>query len=525
MMIARPFDGCLPNCILKGVCVTTRFPDGELDAAVELGAIDEHSVRVWVRFVGHAQITARLETPGRAAVDSVMPLSEATDWTAGSVVSLPASAPNAPFTLTVGSIQRSGRFAPRPGNPSALTFGFGSCNMPFRLTDEGQIVVRDTDAAIYPAMQSDLERAGGQLLVLAGDQIYADELAPVSVREVLSDDEGESARRRYRENYLGFFNQSGFRQLRATFPTLCIWDDHDIYDNWGSTAEKTPSDLTLFAAACQAYATYQHPRNPGGERTEPPFYWSQQWGDIAIVALDLRGARDYDSGTMIGTEQWAWLQSWLESEAAQQTSTLFVVSSVPVAHTARWFTRAFDFIPKYFAESIRDRWNSTGFIESRDRLLDALFSWQTARPERQVIILSGDVHCASAFTIRRRGQPGVVRQVTSSAMTTPLNLKQMTFNRIVVHGHNLLEQVYCYQRHFLSLTNNYGGVRLEPLPDGGHRIIIAIRSWNPRKQRLRTTGRLVFEPETQAGIANGAPRRGSSRMKGRLKNQIAGMNQ
>jgi phosphodiesterase/alkaline phosphatase D-like protein len=494
-MIARPNDGSLPNCIPQGACVTTHFPDGELDGAVELGAIDERSVRVWVRFAGHSDVTARLETREQAAVTSVIPLSESRDWTAGAAVSLPESAPNAPFTLTVGSIQRNGRFAPMVGEPSALTFGFGSCNMPFALTDDGRIVVREADAAIYPAMRADLERAGARLLVLAGDQIYADEFAPVSVRETPNDDGGDSALMRYRRNYLGYFNQTGFRQLRESFPTLCIWDDHDIYDNWGSTAEKTPQDFRLFAAASDAYATYQHPRNPSGERSGPPFFWSQQWGDIAIIALDLRGARDYDSGTMIGAEQWAWLQSWLSGEAAQQTSTLFVVSSVPVAHTARWFTRTFDFMPKRFAEPIRDRWNSSGFIDSRNELLDALFSWQVAQPERQVIILSGDVHCASAFTLRLRDSPGVVRQVTSSAMTTPLNLKQMVFNRTVVHGHNLFDRQYRYERHFLSLTNNYGGVRLEPLPAGGHRIIIAIRSWNPRKQRLRTTGRLQFQPQ------------------------------
>jgi phosphodiesterase/alkaline phosphatase D-like protein len=372
--------------------------------------------------------------------------------------------------------------------------------MPYAEGDDGQVIIREADAAIYPAIRDDLLRAGGQFMLLAGDQIYSDELKPISVRRALSSfgpDGPPDAELldRYRRTYRGFFNQTGIRALRETFPTLCIWDDHDIFDNWGSTAEKSPTDHHLFAAACRAYSEYQHARNPDGDNDTPPFYWIQRWGDIAIVALDLRGARDYESGTMAGVEQWEWLHDWLTSQEASNIATMFVMSSVPVTHTARWFARSFDYVPKRFAESIRDRWCSTGFIDSRNRLLDALFAWEAAGQHRQAFFLSGDVHSASAFTIRERNGPGVIHQITSSAMTTPFSIKQIIFNRTVVHGTNLLERDYRFKRHFLSITHNYGGIRVEPLPDGGHRVIVAIRSWNPRRRRLRTTGRLVLTPE------------------------------
>lgn len=474
--------------------MTSIFPDGELIQTVELGAIDDRSVRVWVRFADRMSVVASLESPGRVAVSQEIALSPWSDWTGAIVLALAEPAPGAPFSIAVGERRLAGHFAPEPGTATALTFGFGSCHMPYAEADGGEIVVRDADAAIYPAIRSDLLRAGGQLLLLTGDQMYADGLEPFSVRDALHDDD-RAVLARYRRNYRGFFNQPGIRALRETFPTLCIWDDHEIYDNWGSTATKTPSDLRLFAAASHAYFEYQHTRNPGGDGAEPPFNWLHHWGDIAVLALDLRGARDYASGTMLGNRQWEWLQSWLTDDDASQVSTLFVVSSVPVTHTARWFTRGFDLVPERFSESIRDRWASTGFIASRDLLLDSLFAWQTDIPNRQVIILSGDVHCASAFTIRQRHGLGVIHQVTSSALTTPLVLEQILFNRTVVHGTNLLERRYRFKRHFLSLTHNYGGIRVEPLPDGGHQIIIAIRSWDARRQRLRTTGRLAVRPE------------------------------
>ncbi|MGH9174165.1 MAG: alkaline phosphatase D family protein, partial [Vicinamibacterales bacterium] len=409
---------------------------------------------------------------------------------------MPEPRPNAPFAVDVGQRHLLGRLAPAPGSSAALTFGFGSCHMPFAQDDAGRISSREADAAIYPAIRADLRRAGAQLFLLVGDQIYADQFKGVSVRDDLPDDLSnppphDDLVARYRRVYRGFFNEPGLRGLRDTFPTLCIWDDHDIFDNWGSTAEKTPTDYALFAAACRAYAEYQDARNPGGRPGKPPFSWIQRWGDIAIVGLDLRGARDYEHGTMLGATEWEWLQNWLESDDAAEVATLFVVSGVPVAHASRWFTRLFDILPARFSASVRDRWTSTGYIASRDLLLDALVGWESRARRRQVIILSGDVHAASAFTIRQRDGDGVIQQVTSSAMTTPLSLKQMFFNRLVVHQPNLLERRYRFERHFLSLTHNYCGVLLEPLPDGGHRVIIAVRAWDSKHRRLHTVGRLV----------------------------------
>lgn len=479
----------------------TGFPDGELDHAVEVGAVDDRSVRVWVRFSNHASVFARLETPGQPPVVEVITLSAASDWTAGRAITLPAPAPSARFTLTVSDITREGHFAPTRGTPGALTFGFGSCHMPFAEDEDGQIVVRKADAAIYPAIRADLKRAGGQLLLLSGDQIYADGLRTFSVRADLpgiadQPPPVEELLTRYRQVYRGFFNEAGFRELRETFPFVGTWDDHEIFDNWGSTAEKTPTDLQLFAAASRAYAEYQYSRTAWGDRSGPPFHWIQHWGDIAILGLDVRSERDYETGTLAGAHQWERLQEWLTGDESRDVATLFVVSSVPVAHTARWFTRIFDFMPTGFSEPIRDRWSSSGFIDSRDQLLDALFAWETVARNRQVIILSGDVHCASAFTIRQRNGPGVIQQVTSSAMTTQLDLRQTVFNRTVVHGTNLFEGRYRFERRFLSLANNYGGVRVDPLPGGGHRIIVAIRSWDPKRRRLRTTDRMLIQPES-----------------------------
>jgi phosphodiesterase/alkaline phosphatase D-like protein len=475
------------------------FPDGELERAIEVGAVDAWSVRVWLRCPGGDDVSVTLMVDGSAPVMQRVSTSAETDWTGAATLSLPDPAPDMPFRVCVDERELAGRLAPLPGTSAALTFGVGSCHMPFAQRD-GVVRVSEHARAIYPAMRDEMGAADACLLLLLGDQIYADYLDGMSVRDDLTDDADEPppfevTLDTYRRLYRGFFNERGFRALREAFPTLCMWDDHDIFDNWGSTAVKTPLDRQLFAAACRAYGEYQHQRNPGGGIGAPPYGFAHMHGDIGFLVLDVRGVRSAEDGTMIGAQQWDWMLDWLHGDAAATVRTLFVVCSVPVAHVARWFTTATGWLPARFSGSVRDRWLGRAFVASRDAFLNALFDWEEAGERRQVLLLSGDVHCAGAYTIRRAGTHGSIRQLISSAMTTPLSPKQMAFNHVVPLLPNLLEPEYRFKTHFVSTTNNFGIVRVEPHPDGGHQVQFTVRAWQPRTRRLRTAGVLVSAPE------------------------------
>src|SRR5689334_6336188 len=88
------------------------FPDGELQRAVELGAIDDRSVRVWVRQPGTSTLRAELVVEGRDPVAATIELSAEHDWTGVAQISLPEPAPSKPFTVSAAGIRRSGRLAP-----------------------------------------------------------------------------------------------------------------------------------------------------------------------------------------------------------------------------------------------------------------------------------------------------------------------------------------------------------------------------------------------------------------------------
>ncbi|GAA1812954.1 alkaline phosphatase family protein [Planosporangium flavigriseum] len=204
-------------------------------------------------------------------------------------------------------------------------------------------------------------RAGGQAadwpdaLVLLGDQVYADETSP-AVRRWLS---RRRDRRRpdapstqvvsfdeYTRLYLESWTDSDVRWLLSTVPSMMIFDDHEIIDDW-NTSESWRRDQSAqswwaerIAAGLSSYWVYQHLGNlPPDELGTDPVYsavraaedatavlaefgaradsergeyrWSYALdiGRTRIVMLDNRAGRDLEPGkrSMLPDHQWDWL--------------------------------------------------------------------------------------------------------------------------------------------------------------------------------------------------------------------------
>ena len=78
--------------------------------------------------------------------------------------------PNAAFAVRAAGSVRHGRFAPAVGQPTAFTFGFGSCNQPFARRADG-VVASHAGAGIYSAMVGSLRARAARFIMLLGDQI------------------------------------------------------------------------------------------------------------------------------------------------------------------------------------------------------------------------------------------------------------------------------------------------------------------------------------------------------------------
>lgn len=483
----------------------TAFAPGiaPLDEAVELGDVTDRSVRVWLRMPQVGRATVRLEVEGGPSVVQEVWAGPDTDWTAAIELALSDPRPGSAFTVVVGPpLGRTlhGRLAPAAGDPASFSFAFGSCNLAFR--ERRGLVVPAREAGIYDAMAADLERTDTRFALWIGDQVYADGCDALSVDALCAasadgdpvshDERLLDAYRLVTRYYLGV---PGFASLRSRWPSLCMWDDHEILDDWGSHVVDGERDLARLRAASRAYAEYQHSRNPGCDAAaSPPFAWRFAYGDCGFVALDMRGRRDLARGEALGEAQWRDLESWLGGEEAARVATLFVVVVMPVAHAARWFVRAFEHLRLPVASAVRDRWCSSFFTGERDRLLAALRAWRAARPQRQVILLSGDVHAASAFTIRERDGGGAIHQLTSSALASPMGLAPRLLSRLATRGGSLLEPAITIERHLQCFENNFGLVHVRARPGGGHSVRFEVRAFDPRRRALRTAGAVEVDP-------------------------------
>jgi alkaline phosphatase D len=322
-----------------------------------------------------------------------------------------------------------------------------------------------------------------------GDQVYSDAVSELSVREQMSKDPSvtdEALVETYRHLYRGYFNERGFRRLSEEIPAYLMWDDHDIFDGWGSLLDQTAFDRRVYAAAERAFVEYQHLRNPGGELSaRPPFGYSFWRGDVGFHVPDLRGERDFNKQRVMGDEGWARLDEFLAEASERRVPTVFLGVSVPVVHASPTLMRALEGLRMSYGRDVRDRWSVPAFAAERTKLVERLFAWQSAAKNRRVIVLSGDVHVGAAFAVSSRNGQGRFRQWTSSALSTPDGLKHILANQLITRFVRVGERELDVRRLGLATSNNVGFVEVTPRDDGGHDVKLTVHEYDARTGKLR----------------------------------------
>ena len=467
-----------------------EFPDGELESAVWLGDVTDRFVRVWVRRPA-GPVEAGLTVGGEERASLTLEPDAAHDHVAAGVLALEDPRSGQEFEVTVGDERRGGRFAPSPGSRAAFSFAFGSCHQPFTESADGGRVEKQPAAGIYPHLERLAAERRAAFGLWLGDQVYSDAVSEMSVRERMAEDRSvtdDSLLETYRHLYRGYFNESGYRALNDALPAYLMWDDHDIFDGWGSLLDRTPFDERLYQAAEGAYREYQHLRNPTGSLdAEAPYGYSFWYGDVGFHVPDLRGERDFRSERVLGDAGWARLDAFLREASEREVPTIFIGLSVPLVHASPALTTALERLPTGSGRDVRDRWSVPAFAGQRSMLLERLFGWQSGGSHRQVIVLSGDVHVGAAFRVRERGGPGRFRQWTSSALSTPTGLKHVLANRLVTTFVRLGERELHVRRLGLAPSNNVGLVEVEPAEGGGHTIRLSVHQYDAGRDRLAAT--------------------------------------
>lgn len=259
------------------------------------------------------------------------------------------------------------------------------------------------------------------LLLLGGDQIYADsiwtQVPSIERWNRLSTSKRVDAtftaemRRQveafYFDLYCERWSQPEVAAMWASVPTLMTWDDHDIFDGWGSydtDLQGCRAYRGIFEIARDHFCTFQLQSGaaeafPGMLLQQEGLSFGHRIGDVALLFLDTRSERS--RGTILSLRSWDAAFAWLDELVAGKPPPrhLLIVTPVPVLYpTLRVVEWGAGLDPRHerkrLEDDLRDHWTSAGHASERKRLIQRVLAFGAAAACR-VTFLSGDVHVAA----------------------------------------------------------------------------------------------------------------------------------
>lgn len=260
------------------------------------------------------------------------------------------------------------------GRPLQVVFGSCRYSRPDAVAEDGRF---DPDALDTYAKRMVARGAAHwpDLLMLLGDQVYADETSPATRRRIrarrdVTQPPGEQVRdfEEYTWLYEESWTDPDVRWLLATVPSSMIFDDHDIADDWNTSAawrtdmartswwhERIVGGLSsywvyqhignLAPSALAADELYQRVRAQDGDcepmlrefavaaDAEADGQKGAQWsyrrdlGDVRLLVIDSRCGRvlDTERRSMVSEAEFG----WIEEQAAGDYDHLLVGTSLP----------------------------------------------------------------------------------------------------------------------------------------------------------------------------------------------------
>ena len=374
-----------------------------------------------------------------------------------------------------------------PGEP--LRIAFGSCRValphepPWTLPPDQDRRGRGVDAlhALAVRLRDAGEASWPRLLLLLGDQVYADDASPgvqESIRARRDPAQPPGLEVADFEEYARLYQESwgdpAVRWLLANVPTAMVMDDHEVHDDWNTSAawvaamRAQPWWPERIAGALVSYWLYQHLGNLSpdelagdelyarvraaedawpvlrehalrADRDVRAARWSyhRDLGGVRLLVVDSRCSRVLDGGRreMVDDDEWR----WVERQAAGDLDHLLLATSLPFAlppaahHVEAWneavCAGAWGQAAARAGERLRqaiDLEHWAAFGDSFDRLaalLAAVAAGRRGRPPGSVVLLSGDVHFTYLARLRFPAAAGAVSpawQAVCSPLRNPL---------------------------------------------------------------------------------------------------------
>ncbi|MEU9879795.1 alkaline phosphatase D family protein [Streptomyces phaeochromogenes] len=362
---------------------------------------------------------------------------------------------------------------------------FGSCRWATPAADEKDPGGPDALDTLAARIAADPDGERPDVLLLLGDQVYADEVSEATrrwleARRGLNEPPGAEVAdyEEYTHLYYESWLDPEIRWLLSTVPSCMIFDDHDVIDDW-NTSEAWVADMRAtpwwrerILSGLMSYWVHQHLGNlPPDRLAEDPLYaevratpdgtdalrtfaaradndpasvrWSyrRDFGRTRLLMVDSRAARvlDEKNRSMLDPAQEAWLREQVLEEPGSYDH-LLIGTSLPwllpnLVHDAEGWNAALCRGERgerwaRFGENLRraaDLEHWAAFPSSFDSLAE-LIAEAGSGPQAPatVCVLSGDVHHAYiAEPVWREGLPGPdarVLQLTCSPVHNSIPL-------------------------------------------------------------------------------------------------------
>lgn len=272
------------------------------------------------------------------------------------------------------------------------------------------------------------------LLVLTGDQIYADSLwnkvlwARLSVNLWLffTSKMKRAIDAFYLQLYIDSWTNSSIAKTLATIPNIMTWDDHDIIDGYGSHPfffQDSPLFKGIFSIAAKYYELFQLRTNRNKILFNRKYDFSGHFTfrNFTFIIPDTRSGRSRTS--ILGNYGFHMLDIINENLVLSKyryytenknMNVICFVLPVPIAHRnyntyiERLFTNIsgaiLSMLPGIVAitpdDDLVDHWDHENHTEEQVKLLDSIFAFGTKHKPYSILIASGDVHSAGAAVIK-----------------------------------------------------------------------------------------------------------------------------
>lgn len=273
---------------------------------------------------------------------------------------------------------------------------------------------------------------------------------------------------KYKEVYRDTWKHPSTAKCLAHCPSLMIYDDHEIRDNWGDNPRDCNKDCKeYFVARCAWTVTLEYQRQlfedvdfSNLDAIQKDYYF-HVIDKIGLMFLDIRGSRTFhrvenDKTPYLGSRQWEDIDKALgHGGVFDNVRILVVCSPAPLVFLVPSLTVAAPTCVNRL-EDFKGHWSK--YKNEQRRMIDSLRRWKESGEGREVIVLGGDVHCGGHSCILESGKTLFYQLTTSPIANMPLSKTVYYAMRFAEQ----FEKIQGFQFHHFNWTRarNYGLVHV-----------------------------------------------------------------